>query len=760
MEKARERRKLNIETVYLCVSIVLIVVTIAFSIFRFQEVFERMVRTIIDLALSAAYYVTEIFFDGGVITPTVATVPDGIDSQMPLKWEEFRPLLERYGELLVDPNNIKEFFVGILDGFVFMAELVCIFAPLVMILCWAIKKAYQHGSDDIDHETKPLKVYKKYEEKVYYPVKRFVIGYIDYAKGHRRFLQVLMWLWLYNLNVITIAGGGIAFYLYFLVDFFATGIETAYAQLVKLTCDLSVPIAFLPPWAWLVIGYLVFDFLRKRAGMLMLWFYESCNRAFLKIYEGALFLVGKQRAKKTTIITDMAMSQEVIFRETAKEKLSRRDKQFPHFEWERLEEFYRMSRGNKALCTLARWRRFIKLLRDCFEKERLGIYSKSMCKSIRRNLLLRKYGYVWNDFIFGYDYEKYGLYYNDKLTMVNVFDAIEGYVQMFYIYAAPTTMLWGNYPIRTDKLVEDEGTFPELNDDFFSRDPQNIEQESNYSHIPNLDGFRLGNVYDETDPYINSCEYGVLNGDEWAKERGNQNTNIGLKTTDGGVNPRNDRYEENLKMIGHKTTIEYFTWFRLLLTDQRPDSLGAENKDLCDIIMIRGVSDPKIVMPGFMFEEWLYALTTKIHDKVYYKLRNYRKDANGTLLVYLMKKLYTPIFRHYDRIVNQFSVYTADLKITNAMTQELLKKKAKYYISKKKTYSDRFATDGIKKFYDEKTLKSDYGINDAPTYTDLHMTIPQMRVVKSIWYNRMIDTFMKQELNRQLKEQKGKKKSA
>lgn len=756
MEKAREQRKLNIETVYLILSIVLIAGSVVFSIFRFQAVFERIVRTVIDLALSAAYYVTEIFVGRGLITPTVAVVPENIESLLPIKWEEFQPLLVRYGELLVSGENIKESLNEVLDGVAFVAELICMFAPPVMLLIWSIPKMYQRGSDDIDHETKPLKAYKKYEEKVYYPVKSFIVGYIEYLKATPFLWRVLACVWLYNLNVFTILGGGISYYLFWCIEFFE--INALYAQLVKLVCDLSVAIEFLPVWAWLIIGYKVFDYLRKRAGMLALWFFESCNRAFLEIYEGALFLVGKQRSKKTTIITDMAMSQEVIFRETAKEKLSQRDKQFPYFEWERLEEFYRMSQGNKALCTLARWRRFIELLHAHFRQEQKGMSEKA--KRVRLQKLRRKYGYVWNDFIFGYDYEKYGLYYNDNLTKINVFEAIEGYVQMFYIYAAPTTLLWGNYPIRADKLVVDEGTFPELYDDFFSRNPENIEQESQYNHIPNLDGFRLGNVYDETDPYINSFEFGVLNGDEWAKERGNQNTNVGLKTTDAGVNPRNDRYEENLKMLGHKTTIEYVTWFRLFLTDQRPDSLGAENKDLCDIIMIRGVSDPHIVMPGFMFEEWLYALATKIHDKLYYKLRNYRKDANGTLLVYLMKKLYTPIFRHYDRIVNQFSVYTADLKITNAMTQEQLKKKAKYYISKKKTYSNRFATDGIKKFYDEKTLKSDYGINDAPTYDDLHMKIPQMRAVKSIFYNRMIDTFMKQELNRQLKEQKGKKKSA
>ena len=89
--------------------------------------------------------------------------------------------------------------------------------------------------------------------------------------------------------------------------------------------------------------------------------------------------------------------------------------------------------------------------------------------------------------------------------------------------------------------------------------------------------------------------------------------------------------------------------------------------------------------------------------------------------------------------------------------QEKIKKEQKAirdYKRTKELYPDVYEAGG------ESAIKHLAKINDAPTYTDLHMTIPQMRVVKSIWYNRMIDTFMKQELNRQLKEEKGKKKSA
>lgn len=79
--------------------------------------------------------------------------------------------------------------------------------------------------------------------------------------------------------------------------------------------DLTVAINFLPWWSWAVVGFLIFDAIRKNIGTQRLRGYEARNQDFLESYPGALFVVGKQRAKKTTMITDMALSQEAIFRE-------------------------------------------------------------------------------------------------------------------------------------------------------------------------------------------------------------------------------------------------------------------------------------------------------------------------------------------------------------------------------------------------------------------------------------------------------------
>lgn len=70
------------------------------------------------------------------------------------------------------------------------------------------------------------------------------------------------------------------------------------------------------------------------------------------------------------------------------------------------------------------------------------------------------------DFIFGYDFEHYGLEYNNNLYMVDIFECLENYAQSYWIYAAPTPLIVANYAIRTDTERIDNGNFPLFDDDF------------------------------------------------------------------------------------------------------------------------------------------------------------------------------------------------------------------------------------------------------------------------------------------------------
>ena len=575
--------------------------------------------------------------------------------------------------------------------------------------------------------TKPLRIYKKIEAATWNKVKYFVSEYINFLRDRKIYCLAAGLLWTYNLNAITILTEAFAYVFYFAVSFDVLHI---YTQVAKLAMDLTVAIDFLPWWMWVVFGWLLFDHIRKERGLKVLQSYEVKDRAFLEGHPGALFVVGKQRAKKTTTITSMALSQASVFREKAREKLRERDLQFPFFPWINLEKVIEYGIENGSLPTLARVRRFIRYLKTWFYECPGGTRKHAL------KMLKKRYGYTFGDFIFGYDYNRYGLTYDNNLYIADIFESLENYAQSYWIYAAPTPLIVANYAIRTDTQRIDNGNFPLFDDDFFSRSSKELKKE--YCHILDYNAMRLGKLKGENDPYKDGFEIGVAAEMEHAKERGNQHTRTGKKDSPD-CNQHNDLFELDVKMHGHAATIDNYTYFRMLLDDQRADSLAADDKDLCDIIMIKKTSEAKIVMPGFAIEEALYLITTRLFDKVYYNIRNLRGD--NTLFVYLLKKLYSPINNHYVRIFNQYSIYTSTLRVSNGMTDEKLTDKGKYYLSTKKDYAARFATDGIKEFYDKKALRSKYGLNDFECYADLHPSCEEMKKVKSHFYDQIFEAF-------------------
>lgn len=728
MEKEQASgKRIGKEKIYHALSVSILLASLLLSVFYFRPVFWRVLESFKDFGLSVGYYFTELLGFEGVITPTVAQIPHGATEVLPFEPAEFQSGLSKFFRLLIDKDNALSFLMKFAQTISRAAKVLILLLPVFVLLYFVIKNAYRRTNNDYNADTKPLRIYKKIEAATWNKVKYFVSEYINFLRDRKIYCLAAGLLWTYNLNAITILTEAFAYVFYFAVSFDVLHI---YTQIAKLSMDLTVAIEFLPWWAWVVFGWLLFDHIRKERGMKALQSYEVKDRAFLEGHPGALFVVGKQRAKKTTTITSMALSQASVFREKAREKLRERDLQFPFFPWINLEKVIEYGIENGSLPTLARVRRFIRYLKTWFYECPGGTRKHAL------KMLKKRYGYTFGDFIFGYDYNRYGFTYDNNLYIADIFESLENYAQSYWIYAAPTPLIVANYAIRTDTQRIDNGNFPLFDDDFFSRSSKELKKE--YCHILDYNAMRLGKLKGENDPYKDGFEIGVAAEMEHAKERGNQHTRTGKKDSPD-CNQHNDLFELDVKMHGHAATIDNYTYFRMLLDDQRADSLAADDKDLCDIIMIKKTSEAKIVMPGFAIEEALYLITTRLFDKVYYNIRNLRGD--NTLFVYLLKKLYSPINNHYVRIFNQYSIYTSTLRVSNGMTDEKLTDKGKYYLSTKKDYAARFATDGIKEFYDKKALRSKYGLNDFECYADLHPSCEEMKKVKSHFYDQIFEAF-------------------
>ena len=112
-------------------------------------------------------------------------------------------------------------------------------------------------------------------------------------------------------------------------------------------------------------------------------------------------------------------------------------------------------------------------------------------------------------------------------------------------------------------------------------------------------------------------------------------------------------------------------------------------------------------------------------------MRNLRGD--NTLFVYLCKNVLALMERRYDRLKNRFGYYELPVMVRQGNLEDGGKEYT-YYISRKKSYSDRFATDSHADFFSRMSLKSGIGLLDFFEYQDVRQTEDEMKLQNSYFY--------------------------
>lgn len=724
--------------IYHIIAVLLIVSSLLFAIFRFPKVALRVVQALKDFGLSIAYYTTKTLNnigwldDGHIVQATVGEIPAGLEELLPFEWSEFTELFHLFVNRLFNGTYLKRYLniagntIADISETLLLISLPLVFLVIIMVLIYSIENT------DHNKDTFSLKIFKFIENKAWRPVKRWIVELITFIRN-TWYLKILCLIWAWNFSVTTIFFEMFAWLFYFCVsiDFFSL-----YTQLVKLVADLSVPALFLPGWIWLLIGLKVFDSLRRDMGKAILRAKDAAVRAFLELYSWSILIVGKQRAKKSTLLALFKRLLERIFRDKAQEKFFQRDMQFPNFPWIYAELM--IKRGQKrAFAKLEHCREFVKTLRQHFNNRYQ--YSQGQRKHILRHLR-KKYGYQYADFIFEYDYKTYGLNYNNGATIVNLFDALEKYMMLFKIYQQRDPLDLSNISIREDIIWDDIGNFPRKDDDFYNRDPKDMKKNSKYSHRMNYDVFRPGKTFNPESPENNAVEYAIGVMDEADKERKNMLTKRGLKSSSDIANQENDLFETDTKMRpGHAALVDFYPFFRWVMASQRAGSLGADNRDMTMELYIKTVSDAKIALPCFAFEEALYVTSTWIFKGLYYLFRHARGD--NTLLMYLLKKLYSGIFNHYWRVFNEFSYYIATVRVTDSQDGEVLEKAYKLGISSLVVYAEVFASDSYNGYYSAKARRSSIGLGQIPMYKGIRPTFEELQQQNSYFIEDISATF-------------------
>ena len=688
------RRVLNIITTILlsCVLILMGVLVFRASYIRLYEAFK-------DFGLSIAYYFCEIFGIPHNITPSVIDISQtsAPPINMPTDWEGFKDSSVTYFSMLIDKGNFYG-WLGHISGVIFVLGKVLVIAgPCIIALILIIKALYGRENNKYGKDTVPLRVFKFISRWTYQPLKRFVQGYVAFMREHGWIWKLWLAVLGLHFNLVTIIVEFFAYYFYFATVF---DFSTVYGQVVKLFKDLKTPFIYFPYYLLIPLAFILFNRFRKRIATARLRHYEARNCGFINELPIVSLTCGSMGKKKTTAITDMALSQEVMFRQKAYEILQKNDMKFPYFQWILFEKAMRAEIDSGRIYNLATVKYWVISLEQRGE-------------------------------LFGYDGERYGLIYDNGLKEEGIYDVLSTYAQAYFIYIIESSLIVSNYSIRTDNLLLDSGNFPLWLTDFF---PTNFRRNSRHAHILDFDILRLGKKVLDENPNAGSFEFGVIGITEIGKERGNNLELQEKKKNADEANQKNDKFNSWLKMCRHSATVDNFPFIKVFADEQRPESWGADARDLCDIVNIVSSGELKLAMPfytiGDMIAEWAFNRFINL----YYDFRFRRGD--NTLLVHILKSVTAWIWKRNVRIYNRygFSVLKIE-KERGTMDGKIYKKK--YYLMSAKIYRKRFATDCFADYFNDMALRTNVGLNDYREYLTECASVNELQAQNSYFINAL-----------------------
>jgi len=683
--------------IHITLSVLITISFLCIGAFLCCKSYIRFFETLLDLFDSVRFYFCEVF---GIEHSTTAGILDSSSvleeeiTALPSSSPSFWLRVKVFFRLLISGRHLGGYFNGVGKVIGYIAYYIMLFLPFVLALAFLVKAIYNHPNKKHNIDTLPLKAFKKISGATYQPVKRFILGYVDYLHEKKWWRKLWLWIWLFNINFVSIIVAAIAYCFYFTVSF---DLASIYPQIVNLFKDLLLVIRHFPWYLTGIIAWVIFSRWREKKALDTLLKHEARNCGFINALPIVTMTCGSMGKKKTTMTTDMALSQTVMFRQEAFERLQAQDMKFPFFPWIAFEMDIKDGMKNGTIYNLASIHTWV-----------TGLFERYIDESS-------------NHFdLYGYDVDRYGLYYYSGIKEEFLFEVLETYAKLYFIYVIESSLIVSNYSIRTEDMKDESENFPLRYDSFFNVG----DCKERFAHILDFDVLRLGRKVIENNPKAGSFEFGVVVITEVGKERANNLELKELKKTADETNQKNDMFNAWLKMCRHSATVDNFPFIKVFTDEQRPESWGADARDLADIITIVESGEMRLVLPYITIEAWLYEKTFYWFMKLYYHFRNIRGD--NTLFMHLLKGVISKIYTHYIRIYNKYGYSVLYVSKENGTRKGPIKNKV-YYLSNYKIYRDRFTTDCFSDYFNDLAEKSGIGLKDYLCYDQVKASVEELK---------------------------------
>ena len=696
------RRVFNI-----CLSVLITAAFALLAVFVFSDSYLRFGEAVKDFGLSVGYYFCTLFGIEHNIVPSVTEYSSVMDWSilLPSDLEGFTSQSKSFFALLIDGENFASYWAKVGDVMLVLLKVVAIMLPCLLVLGLVIWRLYKSGNTKHNRDTIPLRIFKKLSEWIYRPLKITIASFVNFLRENRAVWMLWVGIWVFNLNAASIVMGFLAYYFYFVLSF---DVANLYVQVCKLFIDLQVIFRHFPWWCIAFVCWLLFDHWRKCIALNRLRHFEARNCGFINELPIVSMACGSMGKKKTTLITDMVLSQEVMFRQKALEILQQNDMKFPYFPWIAFEDELRRCMEHGTVYNLASVKAWVALKRSRFIRH--------------RNAQTQLYGY---------DYARYGTTFDDSLKISRLFEVLETYAQAYFIYVLESSLIVANYSVRTDNLMADNGNFPLWLTDFFTK---RRRPQSRHAHILDFDVLRLGRKVLENNPKAGSFEFGVVGITEIGKERGNNLELREIKKGAEDTNQKNDLFNSWLKMCRHSATVDNIPFIKVFTDEQRPESWGADARDLADIINIASCGDMRLALPFYTIEEMFSEWAFNRFLSLYYDFRFRRGD--NTLLVHILKSVVAWLWRRNLRIYNRFGYSVLKIEKERG-TMDGKTENKKYYLMSAKIYAQRFSTDCFSDYFNDMARRSYTGLADYLEYATEKASVEELRMQNSYFINSL-----------------------
>ena len=710
---------------YLCALITLASLSCGFL---FPNSLPRTGESLRDFATSLAYYFQQMCEFNYIIRPTVIDMPawEFAPSRwepiklLPYTWEEFKLIWQQYWDVFISKENLVAYLYKLADVLYYVALYVFASLPLIAVgalVFWLFmkKKCYVRGK-----KSKPLQLAEKFTFSVIYPIISWIKSFVQFVKENKMYWRAWICIWMLHFNVFPICISAVAWLLYFSVSRDAVNL---YTQALKLLEDLTPVIRFIPGIIWTVVIITVYNYICRKMAMENLYKSEAKNEAFIEDRAIVIMLVAESGKGKDYTMTGMLLTSQNVQWKDAYDSMMKFELMFPNFLWQNLRDVIEAKIENRMIVDLRtcemyvrRWGRYFDTITHRFTLEEW--------RQLER----------MHDYTLGYDFEHYAVEYNDNVRITKLYEAIEEYSKAYLLFTVRTTLIYSNYSVRSDGTITFGGNMPDRDMDFFRKDPREILEHSQYSHIVDMDMFRLGKKMLEDNPKARGMILGSFGITELDKEWKNADQLKEVKASASECNQKNDLHNTTLMTMRHQAYIDHKVYIRFFGNMQRAESWGAAGRELGEILKITDKEEYFPALPILSFY-WvckpIFSLIKKCWNKFHDKYIVNRCD--DTLFVHCFNNVVSKMNNHYDKIEGLYGRRRVKLDIM-AGSMEGDVRKGVWIDLKKKQESDRYLSCAMQSLY-EPIKANKMHIDDYESYDDLFLKVCQALKQKSFLQN-------------------------